>query len=671
MNTSIHNRRDAKLLLLKRILPLAALWLTSLPAHAALTELSVESRKPWPSDPTHFELLEGHFRGDLDPTARQNRIINDLALAPRNGRGRASYRATFAILRPLGTLSGVLVYDVANRGRMKPTAFPQGHVSVTSGWQGDIPQTAGIQYIEVPVAHAQDGKPVTGPVIARFINMPAGTTTLDIKGGPIGGIGGRAFMPVTADGAHLIKAVSDSAEPVEVPHSEWAFGDCGAATFPGKPDLSKLCLKGGFDPHYAYTLSFTAQDPKILAVGFAATRDLVAFLRHGTRDDSGNPNPVAEQIHKAVGRGVSQSGNYLRTFLHLGFNEDESGRIVFDGLNPLIAARLNQMNFRFANPGGAANLYEPGSDGVVWWANYEDKARGLAKASLLDRCTASHTCPNIVEIMGSSEFWGLRASPDYVGTDAKADLPLPANVRRYYTPGVTHGGGPGGFAYEMQPVRGCVLQANPNPASDTYSALFQSLVNWVVSGVMPPASRYPTLAAGDLVQPTASAMGFPTIPGNPVPDGHLNTLLQYDFGAGFHAADLSGAISQQPPRIVKVLPSLVPRTDSDGNELAGIRSIQMQVPLGTYLGWNEVADGFQKGTGCGYQGGYIPFAATRQQRKASGDPRPSLEERYGTKANYVAKVRQAVQQQAAQGFLLPADADRLVLEAEKASVPLL
>ena len=656
--------------MLRRLLLPLLLLASIAPAHAGLRALVVESRKPWPADPARFELLEGFFSGDLDITARQNRIINDLALAPRNERGRVAYRATFAILRPLGPASGLLVYDVANRGRVSPTAFSQGHVSVISGWQGDLAPRSGLQTIDVPVARAGDGRPITGPVIARYANMPAGTTTLDLISGPAGGIGGRAFAAATAQGARLIRATSDSAVPVELPRTEWSFGDCSVTPFPGKPDFSKLCLKGGFDPRYVYTVSFTTQDPKVLAIGFASTRDLVAFLRYGMRDESGNANPVAGQIRKAIGRGVSQSGNFLRSYLHLGFNEDEGGRIVFDGLNPLIAARQNPMNFRFAYPGGAANLYEPGSDGVVWWASYADTARGLPKAGLVDRCSASRTCPNIVEIMGSSEFWGLRASPIYVGTDARADLTLPANVRRYYTPGVTHGGGRGGFAYKSQPANGCVLQANPNPASETYSALFQALIDWVMTGAQPPPSRYPTLAAGDLVQPASSAMGFPVIPGHPAPDGHLNPLLQYDFGDSFNAADLSGAISRQPPLVVRELPSLVPRTDSDGNEMAGIPSVQLQVPLGTYLGWNETVGGFQKGMGCGFQGGYIPFAATRQERLARGDPRPSLEERYGNHATYIAKVRQAAQKLLMQGFLLPADANRLVQEAEKAVIPL-
>jgi hypothetical protein len=122
--------------MLPRLFALLLFLAAIVPAHAALHELSIESRKPWPADPSRFELLEGHFRGDLDPAAKQNGIINDLTLAPRNAQGRVEYRATFAILRPLGPASGLLVYDVANRGRITVTAFPQGHISVISGWQG-------------------------------------------------------------------------------------------------------------------------------------------------------------------------------------------------------------------------------------------------------------------------------------------------------------------------------------------------------------------------------------------------------------------------------------------------------------------------------------------------------------------------------------------------------
>ena len=221
-------------------------------ANAAVTKFTVESRKPFAADP-HFELLEGHFTGALNPGDAHNSIINDVALAPRDGNGRVSYTATFKLLKPVDMTgaSGVLVYDVPNRGRGAVTAFPAGHVSVISGWQGDLAPDPALQTISVPVARNRDGSPILGPVIARFMDMPPGTSTLDIAGGPAGGIGGRSFVPATDKGAKLFKAVSDTARPVEMPRSDWAFADCSAVPYPGKPDLGKLCLKGGFDPKFA------------------------------------------------------------------------------------------------------------------------------------------------------------------------------------------------------------------------------------------------------------------------------------------------------------------------------------------------------------------------------------------------------------------------------------
>ncbi len=371
----------------------------------------------------------------------------------------------------------------------------------------------------------------------------------------------------------------------------------------------------------------------------------------------------------AIGRGTSQSGNYLRSFLHLGFNQDESGRIVFDGLHPNIAARQNPMNFRFAVPGGAANLFAPGSDGIVWWSDYADAARGGPEGGLLDRCRTSETCPKIVETFGASEFWGLRASPDLVGTKADRDIPLPANVRRYYFPGVTHGGGRGGFSSARpKPPGRCELPENPNPSADTMRALNAALVDWVVKGTPPPPSQYPRLDRGELVAPEQAALGFPSIPGVPLPDGILNPLYDYDFGPTFNARDLSGAIAIEPPVIKATLPSLATKVDADGNEIAGVASTLHQVPLGTYLGWNVTAEGFYKGTECGFAGGYVPFAKTKAERLAAGDPRLSLEERYGTHAHYVELVRAAAGRLVRDRFLLQADYDRLVAEADASEV---
>ena len=132
---------------------------------------------------------------------------------------------------------------------------------------------------------------------------------------------------------------------------------------------------------------------------------------------------------------------------------------------------------------------------------------------------------------------------------------------------------------------------------------------------------------------------------------------------------MTGAISTTPPHIVKTIPQLVPRADADGNELDGIRSPLLSAPLGSYVGWNITADGFQKGRYCGNNGGYIPFAATKAEREAKGDPRPSLEERYPNRAAYVAKVKAQADSLVAQRYMLPADAARLVKEAEAAQLP--
>src|ERR1700761_781378 len=469
-----------------RTLLLACLFVT--PAEAAVTSLTVEKTTSLAGG---YELLEGHFRGALDPADKHNAGVNDIGIAPRNGAGKVEYSATFAIARPTGAMSGVLVYDVPNRGKGAAQAIGDGHVNVVSGWQGDLDDGPGVQLINVPSA------PVNGPATVRFMNMPAGTSTMPVKGGPQGNQGGRGFDVATADGARLYTGTSDDRpkEQALVPKSDWAFADCSSTPFPGKPDLTKLCVKGGFNPALAYTLAFTAKNPKLFGIGLAATRDLVAFLRY----EGGASNPLAGQVRWAIGRGVSQSGNYLRSHIDLGFNTTEDGRIVFDGLNPIVGPRMLSINHRFASPGGLVSLYELGSDGLDWWSSYDDAARGQGKHSLLDRCLKDKTCPKIAEIFGSTEFWDLHASLDFVGTDARADIPLPANVRRYFNAGAPHNGGRGGFDLVTPATQACVLSSNPNPASDTSRAIFAGLVDWVTKGTEPPPSTYPTLAAGALI----------------------------------------------------------------------------------------------------------------------------------------------------------------------------
>jgi len=636
-------------------------------AQSRVTAIHIDSRTTAPVKPGErpYEIITGTFDGDLNPA--RDAIITDIAHAPRNAKGRVGYSATFAIARPLERGSGVLFYDVPNRGNGKVGSDEDGHIRVITGWQGDLTPAPGVQTATVPVA-----KGLTGMALARVTDLSGSTWGLT------GGIGRPVARPLPVDlntaHARLYHQSSDEAALQPIPADQWAFADCRNAPFPGTPDPARICLKGGFDVEQAYTLAYTARDPLVLGMGFAATRDLVAFLRHAKADDQGTPNPLAGQVRWSVVGGTSQSGNFVKSFINLGFNRDEAGARVFDGANPNIAARQVPLNLRFAVPGGAATLFEPGSEGTLWWTRYNDTTRGRGVHSLLDRCTATGTCPKIMETFGSTELWGLRLSPALVGTDAKADVPIAPNVRRYYFPGVTHGGSMiGGISLDGdKPWPGapvCVLASNPNPSLPTMRALMKRLVAWVSTGRAPPPSMYPTLAKGDLVAPTARTMHWPKIPGAAVPDGKINGLLDYDYGPGFNYPDLSGVITQQPPNIRRAIPSLVPRVDADGNELGdGVPSVQHLVPLGTYLGWNVLAKGYGAGADCGFAGGFIPFAVTKAERLAKGDPRLSLEERYGSHAGFVAKVKAVAEQRVLQGWLLPDDAAKLVAEAEASGV---
>jgi hypothetical protein len=622
-----------------------------------------------------YELLSGHFTGELDPNDPHNKIINDIQLGGRNARGLVEYTGTFAIAKPvdMSKASGVLIYSVPNRGNGAAVPNADGHVSVVSGWQGDVTPRANLQTIVVPIAKNPDGTPVTGPITARFMNAAKGATTLPLASA----VSAIVYqLPATLDNskATLTRRATEDGPRTAISSEDWAFADCSSIAFPGKPDPAKICAKAGFDPAMLYELVYTAKDPLVLGIGYAATRDFNSFLRYEGKDAEGNANPVANQIKFAISEGNSQSGNFLRSYIHLGFNQDEKNRIVWDGSNPHIAGRQLALNYRFAVAGGIANLYEPGSDGVLWWSDYPDPARHRATAGMLDRCQASRTCPKIIETFGGLEFWNLRMSPNLVGTDAKNDIPLPANVRRYYFPSTTHGGGRGGFNIAAPAApNGCVLAANPNPEADTLRALRADLVEWVTKGIEPPGSSYPKLnpknvSEGQLVAATKVTMGFPTLPGVPSPNGVVNSLLDYDWGPDFNYNDLSGLITKAPGSIRQVLPTLVPMTDADGNDRGGVPSVLLQVPLGTYLGWNVTAGGFTQGKICGLNGGYIPFAKTKAERVAANDPRLSMEERYGTHDKYVALVKAAAANAVATRLLFQDDADRLIAQAEASDV---
>jgi len=663
----------------------AILLLSVAPTEARVTGITIISTTPAFGGRVFgevgaYEQVRGVVSGELDPFSRHNAVITDIQLAPRNAAGKVTYKATFTILKPvdISRLSGVLVYGVPNRGGRAlgfgnlggsatdaGDGFDQkpGHVYLASGWQGDLVfnnGTAALETVEVPVLSG-----VTGPTFARFVTVAGNVNTRPLPGR------GRTPAALDASNGRLVSIERETNTGVrsgvaEIPRSDWAFATCSAAVpFPGTPSASNICLRNGFNPNLIYELVYTAKDPLVLGVGMAAMRDVNSFFRRASAADG---NPIAGRINWAIGYGRSQSGRYQKNFLLLGFNEDEDGRIIWDGAHPIIAGQMGQFNIRFAQPGNIANIFEAGAEGPIWWGDYNDRRRGRGVTGLLQRCRATHTCPKIVDDFGGPEIWYSRGSVGIAGTTGKEDLRLPSNVRRYYHASTDHGGGGGGFAVAQPAQDGLMLAENPNPQTETRRALFVALVEWVTKGRNPPRSTYPKVSDGTLVPATAKAMHWPKIPGAPTPDNVMNVLMDYDYGPDFRYNDQSGVMTNVVPPIRQVIPTPAAKVDEDGNEIAGVKSLLLQAPLGTYTSWNPIASGPLRGNEGSLAAGYIPFAMTKAERIANRDPRRSIEERYGSQEGYDCVVRHAARQEVRKRLLLQEDADRLIAQAAASNV---
>jgi len=658
---------------------------TASPLYADVVRITISSRAPAFDGQSFgtvgpYEDIRGIAFGELDPRDSKNAVITDIELAPRNVRGLVEYRTTFTLRKPVDMTRspGVLFYNIVNRGnRGGPNTYHVGgdpgdgflyrlgHAVLWSGWQGDLPiasVSATQEGIDVPIAKHPDGSAVTARVWARFVSVAGRVNTQSLPGA-------RGRVPATLDTttATLISVQSETPAGVKsgvvpIAGADWAFADCRTVPFPGTPDPSRICLKNGFDPERLYELVYTAKDPYVLGVGMAAMRDVVSFFRYAAADPAGTPNPIAGAVPHVVAMGSSQSGRFAKAFINLGFNQDERGRIVWDGLNARIAGMMGSFNTRFAQPGDIAELYDPGSEGPLWWSDYVDRVRGRPAWGLLHRCLATKTCPKITETYGGPEIWYSRASVGIAGTTGTEDLSLPENVRRYYHPGTPHGGGAGGFLLGAASTTAGVLANNPNPERETDRALYVALVDWVVKNTLPPPSAYPRVVDGTLVRATSAAMGWPAIPHAPRPDGVVNPTLDYDYGSAFRYNDSSGVITNVPPSIKRVIPTLVPTVDADGNEIAGVRSLLMRMPLGTYTGWNPIPSGPLKGRERSLAGGYLPFATTKAERLAAGDPRPSIEERYPSLSQYYTSAKAQAEALVKQRFLLAEDAARLLTQ---------
>ncbi|MEH3147585.1 MAG: alpha/beta hydrolase domain-containing protein [Methylobacterium frigidaeris] len=592
------------------------------------------------------EKITGRATIALDPADPHNAVIADIALSPRNAEGRVEAVADVVVLRPERP-NGLLLVEIPNRGRkligplVEGTAteasnrldqagdagrgflLSQGYTLAWIGWQGDLAPGAAMG-IRLPVLAG-----VTGPSREEWV--------FDHTRSPVEAV-------LTWPAADL--------DPARARLTVRARPEDPRATPPGLSfryvDARRIAITrpDGFDGSALYELSYTARDPAVMGLGLAAIRDVASFLRHET----GPQNPLASGgrsgIDRAIGFGISQSGRVLRDLLYLGLNQDEQGRMVFDGMMPHIAgSRRSFTNARFAQPGRnpAPHLdrYYPADQFPFAYATTTDALTGRRDGLFL-RCRLSNTCPRLMHVDSEYELWGSRGA--LVTTDTSgAQLDQPPEVRVYMVTGAPHFS-PADARVTEDP--GCALPVSPLHAGAPARALLAALDAWVSDGVAPPASRYPSRADGTL---GAAAHLYPPIPGLPY-QGQYNPAQWVEPG--------------DPPVVRGTYPLWLPKVDPDGNTVAGIRLPLIEAPRATYTAWNPTR-GVAAGTLCNQKGGVLAFPATRAAARAANDPRPSLEERYPTPDSYAAAVRTAAERMVAERTLLPADAEEMSAAARE------
>jgi hypothetical protein len=600
-----------------------------------------------------YEKVTARATIGVDPADPRNAGIVDLALAPRGASGLVEATSEVEILRPVdgAKANGSLLYEAVNRGRKLGVGLfddapqsnalgaaadagngflmRQGYTIVWSGWQGDVPAGEGRLTVAVPVVPGVTGFSREEWVFDTTTNPAVASLT---------------YPATDLDPAHARLTVREREADARASPADLQFAFVS-------PTRISVTRPQGFDAGAIYELVYTAKDPMVLGLGFAATRDVVAFLRH----DAGARNPLAQRaVRHAIGFGVSQSGRFVRDFLYQGFNADEAGRVVFDGVMPHVAGgKKTFVNYRFGQPGRHTQQHAdhnfPGDQFPFTYPVLDDPV-SFRRDGILAKCLAERNCPKVIQSDTQLEIYQSRAA--LVVTDPSgAAIALPDNVRVYYLANLPHFAAPGGAPAA---IAACERPSNPLHAGMPMRALLAAMEEWLRDGKAPPASRYPSRADGTLVEPKAEAVGFPAIPGFTYA-GLVNRPTLVD-----HAA--------MPPLPGAAYPVFVGKADRDGHDLAGIRLPQLEAPVATYLGWNHRKEGFAKGELCDLIGSTLPLAKTRAERTASGDSRLSLEERYATPTDYVGAVAKAAKALVADRLLLDEDAARLIAAAEQGGV---
>jgi hypothetical protein len=648
---------------------LAALLLIAAPVYAEVVRIDVTSRADVLAGKAFgaagpYEKLSGRIYFAIDPRNAANQIIADINLAPRNAAGKVEFSSDFYLIKPKDSTrgNGTLLYEVSNRGgkgmigffnyasgSLDPEAAAEfgdgfllehGFTLMWIGWQFDPPMRAGLVRVYAPIAREADGRSIEGLVRSDFV------VTETAQQASLADRNHLAYPVAKPDDPANVLTVRDTVEGARrtIPREQWQFTEDGTG----------IRMAAGFQPQRIYEVVYRSQDPPVVGVGAAALRDTISQLKYVGAAELGLPKGA---IARAVAFGISQSGRFLRTFLYYGFNEDESQRKVFDGVMAHVAGSgRGSFNHRFAQPSRDGhpflNFFYPTDIFPFTDAEQTDPVTGVTDG-LLTHATKPALQPNIFYTNTSYEYWGRAASLYHTTIDGRLDARLPPNVRGYLLAAGQHG--VAGFP----PSRTIGQQMN-NPLDYRWvmRALLLSMHRWVTDGSAPPPSDLPRIDQKTLVTP--DQLKFPRLSGVTVPTTP-HKAYRADYGPDFIS---KGLVTIEPPAIASAFPILVPQVDDDGNEIAGIRVPELAVPVATYTGWNL----FNERAGppavvSSMQGSFIPLARTREERSRTSDPRPSVEERYQGREQYLAKIAQAANDLVARGYLLKGDVPRIVEQA--------
>jgi hypothetical protein len=647
-------------------------------AHAGVMRVDITEREPFGDgrgfgEVGPYEWIRGRVEFTVDPNDPANATIVDLDLAPLNGDGLVEFAADLEILAPvdLSQANGAVLYDVNNRGRKVCLGMfngggadgflmRQGFIVVWSGWIAELLPGDGRLLLEAPVATDQ-GEPITGPVRAEFVvNEPAERYT-------ISHFGNHGSYPPTERGlreATLTWRLRERDPKVVIPHEQWRLhqeyveADGRRSALP----LIEIEIAGGIQSGYIYELVYEAEGPIVQGLGLAGIRDLISFLKHETTAENPLTHGDAAAAEYAYGFGVSQSGRCLRQFLYDGFNADEDGRKVFDGVIPHVAgAGMGYFNHRFASPtrhNTQHDNHQYPADVFPFTYGAERDAFTDREDGILSRALASETSPRVMHIQSSSEYWHRAGSLAHTDPLGERDAEIPDDVRIYTIGGAQHGPGNG------VPAAGGNgrLPRNPTDYRPILRALLMSLDRWVRQGESPPASVYPRIDDGTLRNWRLSESGWQPLPGVWYPQ----VIHEPDFVDRGPEFLTFRRATRQPPRVMGRYNVMVPGYGADNNEVGCLLPPTVAVPVGTFTSWNlrsrEIGAEAEL---LSLSGGYIPLPATVEERRLTGDPRPSIEERYGRFDVYLEQFRSYVQTLLTEGYLLEEDVARLMALAER------